>query len=245
MLEQTFLGNSVAEWLIAAVVAAASTLTYLIIRAFFRRRGQEPAHEDSEGNFIAASENLLGRLARRANLVSGLGLGVAFGNNVLTLSPTATVWIERLLIVVTIYQVGVWGSVVARQAVERIGTAKRSEDTRRSTTGILNYLANVLVWSVVLLFGLENLGIDVSTIIAGLGVSGIAIALATQTILGDIIASISLVFDEPFQTGDFIVVGNTVGTVQRIGVRTTRIKALSGELLVVSNNDLLKSRIQN
>lgn len=92
---------------------------------------------------------------------------------------------------------------------------------------------------------LDNLGVDVTTLITGLGIGGVAIALATQNILGDLFASLSIVLDKPFVVGDFIRTGEDLGRVEQIGLKTTRVRSLSGELLVFSNSDLLQSRIRN
>ena len=92
---------------------------------------------------------------------------------------------------------------------------------------------------------LNNLGFDVTALIAGLGIGGVAIALAAQNILGDLFASLAIVLDRPFVVGDFIVFGDYLGTVERVGIKTTRIRSLSGEELVCSNTDLLATRIRN
>jgi len=97
----------------------------------------------------------------------------------------------------------------------------------------------------VVLVALDNFGVKVTTLVAGLGVGGIAAALAVQNILGDLFASVSILLDRPFEIGDFIIVGAQMGTVERIGLKSTRVRALSGEQLVFANADLLSSRIQN
>jgi small-conductance mechanosensitive channel len=102
-----------------------------------------------------------------------------------------------------------------------------------------------VLWAVVALLALDNMGFDITALVAGLGVAGIAVGLAVQNILGDLFASLSIVLDKPFVIGDFIVVDNLPGTVERIGIKTTRVRSLSGEQLVFSNADLLKSRIRN
>jgi small-conductance mechanosensitive channel len=102
-----------------------------------------------------------------------------------------------------------------------------------------------MIWLVLILVALDNLGINIKTLIAGLGISGIAVALAVQNILGDLFASLSIVLDKPFVIGDFIIVNEYLGTVENVGLKTTRIRSLSGEQLVFSNGDLLKSRIRN
>ncbi|HSB55513.1 MAG TPA: mechanosensitive ion channel family protein, partial [Gemmatimonadales bacterium] len=102
-----------------------------------------------------------------------------------------------------------------------------------------------LLWVVLVLLVLDNLGVNISTLMAGLGIGGVAIALATQNILGDLFASLSIVLDKPFVVGDFIVVGDLMGTVERVGLKTTRLRSLSGEQLIFANADLLGSRVRN
>jgi small-conductance mechanosensitive channel len=98
---------------------------------------------------------------------------------------------------------------------------------------------------IVFLLILDNLGVNITGLVAGLGIGGIAVALAVQNILGDLFASLSIVLDKPFMIGDYVVVDTLSGTVEHIGLKTTRIRSLSGEQLIFSNNDLLKSRIRN
>ncbi len=106
-------------------------------------------------------------------------------------------------------------------------------------------LARIGLWSILLLAVLDNFGVDVTALVTGLGIGGIAVALAVQNILGDIFASLSIVLDKPFVVGDFLEVGDYMGNVEHIGLKTTRIRSLSGEQIIVSNGDLLKSRIRN
>ena len=101
------------------------------------------------------------------------------------------------------------------------------------------------IWALALLFGLDQLGFDVTALVAGLGIGGIAVALAVQNILGDLFASAAIVLDKPFMVGDFIVVGTNAGTVEKVGLKTTRVRSLSGEQLVFTNAQLLNSQIRN
>jgi small-conductance mechanosensitive channel len=114
-----------------------------------------------------------------------------------------------------------------------------------TASNMVTLISKIVLWSLGLLFVLSNLGIEVTSLIAGLGIGGIAIAFALQGILSDLFASFSLYFDKPFRIGDFIVIGSDVGTVEKIGIKTTRIRTLQGEELVVSNNELTSTRIQN
>jgi small-conductance mechanosensitive channel len=106
-------------------------------------------------------------------------------------------------------------------------------------------ITKFILWSSILLLALNNLGINVTSLIAGLGIGGVAVALAIQNILGDLFASLSIVLDKPFVIGDFLMIGDFMGSVEYIGLKTTRIRSLSGEQLVFSNSDLLGSRIRN
>jgi small-conductance mechanosensitive channel len=110
---------------------------------------------------------------------------------------------------------------------------------------LVGFLLRLFVWAAVLLLLLDNLGVNVTTLIAGLGVGGIAVALAAQNVLGDLFASLSIVLDKPFVVGDFIAVADFMGSVEHVGLKTTRLRSLSGEQVVFSNTDLLGSRIRN
>jgi len=111
--------------------------------------------------------------------------------------------------------------------------------------GIIRFVARIAVWAIVLLLTLENLGIDITALVAGLGIGGIAVALALQNVLGDLLASLSITLDQPFVLGDFLVVGEHMGTVEYIGIKSTRLRSLAGEQIVMSNSDLLASRLRN
>jgi small-conductance mechanosensitive channel len=121
------------------------------------------------------------------------------------------------------------------------------EDAERRLKQIrgITLIVSFVIWVVGFVFLLDNLGFEISAVIAGLGIGGIAIALAAQTILGDLFSYFVIFFDRPFEIGDFIVIGDYKGTIEYIGIKTTRIRSLSGEQIVISNTDLTNSRIQN
>ncbi|MFO8052842.1 MAG: mechanosensitive ion channel family protein [Candidatus Omnitrophota bacterium] len=120
----------------------------------------------------------------------------------------------------------------------------RSEAFRHSLMGILKVIKFIL-WGIGLVFFLDNLGFDIAAVIAGLGVGGVAVALAAQAILGDLFSYFSIIFDRPFEVGDFIIVGDLLGTIEHVGIKTTRIRSLGGEQLIFSNSDLTNSRVKN
>lgn len=119
------------------------------------------------------------------------------------------------------------------------------DDTINTSTGVLRAVGMFVLCTVIVLFALDNLGVKVTPLLTGLGIGGIAIALAAQNILGDLFASFIIIFDKPFVVGDFITVGDKMGTVEKIGIKTTRVRALSGEQLVFGNASLLGSTVQN
>jgi small-conductance mechanosensitive channel len=106
-------------------------------------------------------------------------------------------------------------------------------------------VGRLLLWLLIILVGLESFGIHVTALVAGLGIGGIAIALAVQNILGDVFAALSIFFDKPFAVGDLIEVGEYAGTVLRIGIKSTRMRSVTGELIILSNGELLKRGIRN
>ena len=114
-----------------------------------------------------------------------------------------------------------------------------------SSLGIISFIASVLIWSLVLLLTLDNLGVNITALVAGLGIGGVAVALALQNVLGDLFASLSIALDRPFVVGDFLAIDNFLGSVEYIGIKTTRLRSLDGEQIILSNSDILKSRVRN
>ncbi|HET8598494.1 MAG TPA: mechanosensitive ion channel family protein [Castellaniella sp.] len=147
----------------------------------------------------------------------------------------------------------VWFALVAVQAalwldaafLSFLASAKARTRASHVTTLLLSYLLRTVIWIVAMLAVLDNLGVNITTLVASLGIGGVAVALAVQTILSDLFASIAIGLDKPFELGDFIVFGNVAGSIEHIGLKTTRIRSLGGEQIICSNTELLKQTIQN
>ena len=154
--------------------------------------------------------------------------------------------IHVIFTIAAVFQAAVWVRALILAMVERKG-AEEDEDAQAlaSAMGIITILVNVVVWTLAIILVLDNLGINVTALVAGLGVGGIAIGLAAQGIFSDLFAALSILFDRPFRAGDTISFGTVTGTVEAIGLKTTRIRALSGEQVVVSNKNLLDMQISN
>jgi small-conductance mechanosensitive channel len=152
----------------------------------------------------------------------------------------------KVLIIAVLTQGAIWADALVVNLIKRLVEKKTREDVSSvAMITMFGSVSRVAVWSVVILLALDNIGINVTALVAGLGIGGVAIALASQNVLGDLFASISIVLDKPFVIGDFIIIGDMLGSVEHIGIKTTRVRSLSGEQLVFSNNDLLNSRIRN
>jgi small-conductance mechanosensitive channel len=144
------------------------------------------------------------------------------------------------------WQAGLWATAATRAWLDQRRTRMLASDRAAAgSLGIVAFIVQVLIWTMVMLLTLENVGVDITALVAGLGIGGVAVALALQNILGDLFASLSITFDRPFVVGDFLIVDDILGSVEYIGVKSTRLRSLSGEQIVVSNADLLKSRLRN
>jgi len=158
-------------------------------------------------------------------------------------------WDENLtavLIAVLLLQAGFWGMGVINYLVRHYRKASLEDDPGIATAiGAIGFIGRLVLWSALLLTGLQTFGVAITPLLASLGVGGLAVALALQNVLGDLLASLSIIFDKPFVIGDFVVIGEFSGTIESVGLKTTRVRSLSGEQLVFSNSDMLSARIRN
>ncbi|WP_417763900.1 mechanosensitive ion channel family protein [Shewanella sp.] len=169
-----------------------------------------------------------------------------FASSWLTLPATLSKSLNVLATIAFFIQVGIWLSAAAATFIQHSRQHALATNAAAATSlAAVSFLSRLVIWAIVLLLALDNIGIDVTALVAGLGVGGIAVALAIQNILGDLFASLSIIIDKPFEIGDFIVVGDFMGVVANIGLKTTRISSLGGEQIVFSNSDLLASRVRN
>ncbi len=163
----------------------------------------------------------------------------------LTLNPALSKIIDVLgIILLTIFGIR-FLVAITNYALETYWVKKEKDAAgERSLKGILTII-KVLIWGTGITFLLDNLGFKISSVIAGLGIGGVAVALAAQAVLGDLFSYFAIFFDRPFKIGDFIIVDNYLGSIEHIGIKTTRVRSLGGEQLVFSNTDLTNSRVRN
>ena len=241
LLTLRFLGTPVLQWgiaLLAAVVAFG--LLYLLRRVLLAQLRRFVGQTDTEIDDLASEAVAATRTWYLATIA--IWVGTLF----LVFPEAMRERFTRLIALVTLFQIGLWAAAAIRGYIARITQKKLGDDPASVTTiRALGFLAIALVWAAVVLMALDNLGVEVTAMVAGLGIGGVAIALAVQNVLGDLFASLSIILDKPFVYGDFVVIGDMSGTIEKIGLKTTRVRSLSGEQLVFSNSDLLNSRIRN
>ena len=160
--------------------------------------------------------------------------------------PLATAPVDFLFTVAFIVQAAIWVREFILAIIQRRAAHPEDDDsTLVNAIGIIRLFINIFVWGIAVIVILDNLGVDVTALIAGFGIGGIAIGLAAQGIFSDLFAALSIIFDKPFKKGDTIAWNDVVGPVEAIGLKTTRVRALNGEQVVISNTKLLDDKIRN
>lgn len=240
ILQQTFLGNTVKAYGIALLnigvgVAIANFLKLIILGRLKRWAKRTTTNLDDQ----------LIRLIERPALWL-LYLGSCYISlQSLQLSDMISQLLEVTgVIIATLLLLQLVGSV-AEYSLRIYGFIYRNQPNMRQSLNALIPAVRVIFWAIGIVFVLDNLGFDISAVVTGLGIGGVAIALASQGILQDLFSYFSILLDRPFEIGDFIVIDNLAGTVEQVGIKTTRLKSLDGEQLVLANTDLIGSRIQN
>lgn len=237
--EVVLLGNTIGQYMFALVLFVAGIVVFklaqLTILGWLGRIAAR-TKTDLDDTFV--------KMVRSFSPPFYVFLAFWVALRVLNIVGFADSLVTAVLIAWLVYQV----VIIAGILVEDVIFKKFAKDQDATTKSALHLLANLTkgaIWGLGIILMLSNLGIDVSSLLAGVGIGGIAIAFALQGILGDLFSSFSIYFDKPFKVGDFIITGDTLGTVKRIGVKSTRIQSLFGEEITLSNQDLTKAKIQN
>ena len=239
----SYYGNELAVWILAVAVGLAVFIALYVVRRSIGRRlhkvDVDLRNDWAEAFYVSV---IRGGTWLPIILVSAVYAATYF----LDLPPALETLVDRIIVIALFLQAALWGSRFIGVGIADYARRRRAIDpSSASGIHIVSVVGRAALWAVVVLVVLDNLGIDVTALIAGLGIGGIAIALAAQNILGDLFSSLSIVLDKPFEAGDFIIFGAEMGTIERIGIKTTRVRSLTGEEIVVSNSDLLSARIRN
>ncbi|WP_028239630.1 mechanosensitive ion channel family protein [Stutzerimonas azotifigens] len=237
LLEQEF-------WIDAAVVLGVTIVCYLVLRTVLRvvanRLGK------LAGNARGSHARILGfatEMLRRTSRVLVFAFSLLLGLKAAELPDRWAEMLSHGWFIALAFQIALWLDGGVRLWMESLTFDGKARNP--VTTTIIGIMLRVVIWTMMLLSILANLGVDITAMVASLGVGGIAIALAVQTLLSDVFASLSIGVDKPFEIGDFVVFGDVAGSIEHIGLKTTRIRALSGEQIVCSNADMLSQFLHN
>lgn len=240
-LDYTVLGNPMRDWAISSALLLGVFALLLILRYVLRGRLQKLA-DGSDNVFLNVVRHVVGQSKSWFLLLIAVNVSLRS----IDASEKFDLVFGRLLIIGMLIQFGIWAVAGLGRFMQLRRQEQLEEDAGAvAAMDIVSFLIRVAVWAIVFLLVLDNLGINITALVAGLGVGGIAVALAAQSIISDLFASLSIVLDRPFVLGDFLAIDDYYGNVEKVGLKTTRVRSLSGEQLVFSNNDLLNSRIRN
>ena len=240
-MNQAILGNTLMQWTFAIT---ALLLGFILLRLAKRvatnRLAALASMTDTQWDDI-----IVGAI-KQTRTVFLLVVSIFLSSMFLQLPERVNSIIQVTFIIFLLIQLGVWLTVITNSMVEHYSKRTLAKNPAAATTmNAVGFISRIVIWSVIALAALDSMGINVTAVVAGLGIGGVAIALAVQNILGDLFASLSIILDKPFVMGDFLIIDELMGSVEYIGLKTTRIRSLSGEQLIFSNSDLLNSRIRN
>ena len=240
-LNSQFLDNTAQDWIIAAaLVLIVIVFVRIVIGVVLKRLSAIASKTETD------IDDLVAQLLEKTKFVFVALVALYAGAFSLDLPQRVDDLLSTILVLGFLTQGAFWANGVVNYMIDSWARQKFEADPNISTAlGSVGFLIRFAVWATFAMLALDNLGVDVAPLVASLGIGGVAMALALQGVLGDLFASLSIIFDKPFVVGDSIRVGDLAGTVKHVGLKSTRIQALTGEQLVFSNADLLSSRIQN
>lgn len=239
-LERTYFDNTVQEYLITI----GAILFALIVVKLFKRSVMSRLGKLAEKSTTHVDDYIV-KTIDKFIIPAVYAAIIYYGLHYLDLSERVeNILSVAITVVVTFLVVQFISSTILQLLRHYVRRQENGEEKVKQLGGII-LMINIVIWGIGLLFFFDNMGYDVTAVIAGLGIGGIAIALAAQNILGDLFNYFVIFFDRPFEVGDFLIIDDKLGVVEYIGIKTTRIKSLSGEQLVFSNSDLTSSRIHN
>ena len=234
-------GNPLREWTISLGVLIVTLALLFVVRRLVRTRLQKLADDGDRVSFKVA-RHIVGQTKGWFLMLIAANLALRS----IDASATFDTVFGRLLVIGMLVQMGLWATAgLGRFMLLRRQKQMEEDAGAVAAMDVVSFLTRVAVWAIIFLLTLDNVGINITALVAGLGVGGIAVALAAQNIISDLFASLSIVLDKPFVLGDFLVIDDLAGNVEKVGLKTTRVRSLSGEQLVFLNNDLLKCRIRN
>ena len=239
-LQRVYLGNSLGAYAVSTVTFVGTVAAFLIGRRLLLARLRALA-ERTVTDLDDFAVALLGKIRSPECYL----VGFYFATRSLTFDPKVDHLLKSLVVIVLAYRALTMLQLTADFGIHRVMTGPEADQADRDTAKTVSLLMRGLLWVLAVIFVLDNLGVNVTSMVAGLGIGGVAVALAAQAVLGDLFSAMAIHLDKPFIVGDFIIVEDMKGTVERIGIKTTRLRSLSGELLVMGNSKLTSATIRN
>jgi small-conductance mechanosensitive channel len=239
-VQRLLLGNSLTEWLAAGIVAVAVWSGLSILRRLIASR-----YEKYSGAERLTPIRLIAYLVGNTTQLLFFGVALYAAQQTLTLPGRFRYVVDHIALILILVQVGLWAGLALRFYLEMKEGERGGTQAFAGSLDIIKFIGRLVVWSLVTLVALENLGVNITALLAGLGVGGVAVALALQNVLGDLFASLSIALDKPFVVGDTLTIDSFTGTVEHIGIKSTRLRSDTGEQIILSNADVLKSRVRN
>lgn len=240
LLTKTYANNTVKQWAIAVAVAAAVWVALVVVKYLVIHRLQKFAEKTAN-----SIDDLVVDVLSGTRFFSYLALSAYSASHFVHLEDKVENIFVVAVIVLLVIQFGLWSQRAVHSGVNAWKLSKGESSGARTMSSAITFIANLAIWTFVFVVVLQQVGIEVGAVVTGLGIGGIAAALAVQNVLGDLFASLALYFDTPFDIGDFVVTQGNNGNVEKIGLRSTRIRALSGEQLIFPNAVLANNLIQN
>jgi small-conductance mechanosensitive channel len=235
-VQALLLGIPPSEWVIAGIVGVVVWAGLWILRDVIASR-----YSTAKNPLIRLIGYLIGNT--KQFLFFAVALDAAQGS--LTLPDRVQRVVSHTVMILVLIQAGLWAGRSVRFYLEMKERERGADRVFSGSLDIVSFVARMLIWSLLILVVLDNLGVNITALLAGLGVGGVAVALALQNVLGDLFASLSIALDKPFVMGDSLTIDSFVGKVEHIGIKTTRLRSESGEQIILSNADILKSRVRN
>jgi small-conductance mechanosensitive channel len=239
-VQALLLGIPPTEWLIAAIVGVVVWGSLWVLRDLIASRYRK--YSSAKNPTLI---RLIGYLIGNTRQIFFFAVALDAAQGSLTLPDRVQRIVSHTAMILILVQVGLWAGRCVRFYLEMKERERGADRVFSGSLDIISFVARMLIWSLLILVALDNLGVNITALLAGLGVGGVAVALALQNVLGDLFASLSIALDKPFVIGDSLTIDSFIGKVEHIGIKTTRLRSESGEQIILSNADILKSRVRN
>ena len=237
-----FINNYIWEWIIAISSILIIYFTLIFVKNLAEKKLKKFADKTST-NIDDYFLEILSSISKIFILIVAINIGC----QLVQVDNSFNEILNHIFVLALFWQITKWVILITNIIFTRYKKIKEINDDMHGVTAIngLTAISKFVIWLIFLMLAMDNIGVDITALVAGLGIGGLAIALAAQSILGDLFASLTIMIDKPIAIGDYVVVDNFMGNVKSIGIKSTKLESLTGEEIIISNSDLLNSRLRN